>query len=69
MDQETLERYNLVKEKRVCPQCGSDVRQGTLQEVATKLEDPLVEGEDPESLAFLCTACSYCISVGEKAAS
>ena len=72
MDEEETgeDRYKKVKENRVCPDCGQDVKPTTLGAYAAANDQKLEDGEDPEALAFMCShaECGYMISAGEKPA-
>jgi len=67
IDQATRERYELVKSTHICPDCGSDVKQTTLEHLLGRLGEKLGPEDVAESIVFECTqtACGYAISIGE----
>lgn len=66
MEQEQIDRYKLVVDTGVCPDCGQDVKKVTLGEVLKNIQAKPESDEDPEAIAYRCTHkdCGYAITLG-----
>ena len=67
MDQETIDRYNVVETTRICPDCGSDVEQSTLGKVLEKAGMKPESDDMVDATAYVCThaECDYSICINE----